>query len=88
MCYNKTAISDIIILFLSHVIIAFLLSLGSQLPCFTQGVTTIQSMRDRFHMNLTEDQLAVHVLKLIDDSVQSLTTRLYDSFQYFTNGIL
>ena len=45
-------------------------------------------MRERFHMNLTEDQLARHVTKLIDDSVQSLTTRLYDSFQYFTNGIL
>ncbi|XP_066910261.1 phosphatidylinositol 4-kinase beta-like isoform X2 [Clytia hemisphaerica] len=61
---------------------------GSQLPCFQQGVSTIELMRERFHMNLTEDQLARHVTKLIDDSVQSLTTRLYDSFQYFTNGIL
>lgn len=61
---------------------------SSQLPCFAQGVSTIEMMRERFHMNLTEDQLARHVTKLIDDSVQSLTTRLYDSFQYFTNGIL
>ena len=61
---------------------------GSQLPCFNQGVSTIESMRDRFHRNLTEEQLNRHVYKLVDDSVQSLSTRLYDSFQYFTNGIL
>lgn len=61
---------------------------GSQLPCFAQGVSTVETMRERFHMNLTEEQLARHVVKLIDDSVQSLTTRLYDTFQYFTNGIL
>nr|XP_047134626.1 phosphatidylinositol 4-kinase beta [Hydra vulgaris] len=68
--------------------IAEIMSTSSHLPCFAQGVSTIQSMRDRFHMNLTEDQLSRHVLKLVNDSVQSLTTRLYDSFQYFTNGIL
>ena len=61
---------------------------GSQLPCFNQGVSTIESLRDRFHRNFTEEQLNRHVYKLVDDSVQSLTTRLYDSFQYFTNGIL
>jgi len=69
-----------------HFILLFIT--GSQLPCFAQGVSTIEMMRERFHMNLTEDQLARQVTKLIDDSVQSLTTRLYDSFQYFTNGIL
>lgn len=65
-----------------------LFCLGSQLACFASGISTIEMMRERFHMNLTEDQLSRHVTKLIDDSVQSLTTRLYDSFQYFTNGIL
>jgi len=65
-----------------------IMSTGSQLPCFSQGVSTIESMRSRFHMNLTEEQLARHVSRLIDESVQSLTTRLYDTFQYFTNGIL
>ena len=61
---------------------------GSHLPCFSQGMSTVQAMRERFHLNLTEKELSSLVHKLIDDSVQSLTTRLYDSFQYFTNGIL
>ena len=30
---------------------------GSQLPCFTSGAATVQSMRSRFHMNMTEEQL-------------------------------
>eukprot|EP00795_Rhopilema_esculentum_P010859 gene10859-19676_t len=61
---------------------------GSHLPCFSQGMSTVQAMRERFHLNLTEEQLSKLVDKLIEDSVQSLTTKLYDSFQYFTNGIL
>jgi len=61
---------------------------GSHLPCFSQGMSTVHAMRERFHLNLTEEQLSSLVDKLINDSVQSLTTKLYDSFQYFTNGIL
>ena len=61
---------------------------GSHLPCFSQGMSTVHAMRERFHLNLTEEQLSNLVDKLINDSVKSLTTKLYDSFQYFTNGIL
>ena len=62
--------------------------LGSHLPCFSQGMSTVQAMRERFHLNLTEQQLEKLVRKMIEDSVQSLSTKLYDSFQYFANGIL
>lgn len=39
-------------------------------------------------MNLTEPQLELLVNTMIDSSVKSVTTKLYDHFQYFTNGIL
>jgi hypothetical protein len=35
----------------------FYLLLGSQLPCFTSSSATVQSMKQRFHLNMTEDQL-------------------------------
>ena len=62
--------------------------LGSQLPCFGHGPTTIKELKQRFHMNLTEEQLEAHVNGMIDGSVHSWTTKIYDQFQYLTNGIL
>ena len=61
---------------------------GSQLACFGHGPSTVRQMRERFHMSLTEEQLDLLVNEMIDSSVQSLTTKLYDRFQYYTNGIL
>ena len=61
---------------------------GSQLPCFGHGPSTVRQMRERFHMSLTEKQLEVLVDSMIESSVRSLTTKLYDRFQYLTNGIL
>ena len=61
---------------------------GSQLPCFGHGPSTVQLLKDRFHMNLTEPQLEMLVDNMIESSVRSYTTKLYDHFQYYTNGIL
>ncbi|XP_017302483.1 phosphatidylinositol 4-kinase beta [Diaphorina citri] len=61
---------------------------GSQLPCFKSGAATVQNLKNRFHMNLTEEQLQVLIDKLVDSSIHSLSTKLYDGFQYYTNGIL
>lgn len=60
---------------------------GSQLPCF-HGSSTIRHLKDRFHMNLTEEQLQLQVEQLVEGSMRSLTTKLYDGFQYLTNGIM
>ena len=65
-----------------------LLSPGSQLPCFSKGVSTVRGLKDRFHMNMTEEQLQLLVDNLVEASLHSLTTKLYDGFQYLTNGIL
>ena len=48
----------------------------------------MKQMRERFHMSLTEEQLEVLVNGMVDSSMYSLTTKLYDRFQYLTNGIL
>ncbi|VDI25141.1 Hypothetical predicted protein [Mytilus galloprovincialis] len=61
---------------------------GSELPCFSKGVSTVQALKLRFHMNMTEEQLQLLVENLVEQSLNSLTTKIYDSFQYITNGIL
>ncbi|XP_038624808.1 phosphatidylinositol 4-kinase beta isoform X1 [Tachyglossus aculeatus] len=60
---------------------------GSQLPCF-HGSSTIRTLKERFHMSMTEEQLQLLVEQMVDGSVRSLTTKLYDGFQYLTNGIM
>jgi phosphatidylinositol kinase/protein kinase (PI-3 family) len=61
---------------------------GSQLPCFKSGAATVQGLKNRFHLNLTEEQLQLLVDSLVESSIHSLSTKLYDGFQYLTNGIL
>ncbi|KAL7051140.1 hypothetical protein ACKWTF_004350 [Chironomus riparius] len=62
---------------------------STQLPCFRNGCSaTVQNLRKRFHMNHTEQELERKVEQLIQDSLNSLSTKLYDGYQYLTNGIL
>ncbi|XP_003388943.1 PREDICTED: phosphatidylinositol 4-kinase beta-like isoform X2 [Amphimedon queenslandica] len=61
---------------------------GSQLPCFSHGPTTVKQLQDRFHLSLTEQQLELLVNGMIETSMYSLTTKLYDGFQYLANGIM
>jgi phosphatidylinositol 4-kinase B len=61
---------------------------GSQLPCFKAGAATVTALKSRFHLGLTEGELQAKVDQLVEASMDALTTRLYDGFQYFTNGIL
>lgn len=65
-----------------------IMQLGSQLPCLQKGgAGIVRSLRDRFHLNLTEEQLQIQIDKMITNSINSLTTRMYDNFQYYTNDI-
>jgi len=61
---------------------------GSQLPCFNNSSSTVQGMRSRFHISLTEEKLHTLVDTMVQQSINSITTKLYDNFQYYTNGIL
>jgi phosphatidylinositol 4-kinase len=64
----------------------FFYVLGSQLNCFSKGNVTL-GLRERFHLNMTDEQLEFNVEKMVESSLNSLTTRVYDTFQYYTNGI-
>eukprot|EP00039_Didymoeca_costata_P019725 m.338689 g.338689 ORF g.338689 m.338689 type:complete len:708 (-) comp18505_c0_seq1:90-2213(-) len=57
------------------------------MPCLLAGPAVLQAFKERFMMNLTESKLSAHVDTLIDTSIASLRTQLYDRFQYLTNGI-
>ncbi|KAL0275299.1 UNVERIFIED_CONTAM: hypothetical protein PYX00_003194 [Menopon gallinae] len=61
---------------------------SAQLPCFKSGGATVQSLKNRFHLNMTEEKLQLLVDNLVESSIHSLSTKLYDGFQYMTNGIL
>ncbi|KAK6759964.1 hypothetical protein RB195_021490 [Necator americanus] len=65
-----------------------IMSKGSQLPCFRGGAAMLRALKGRFHMTYTDIELQKLVDTLVEQSRDSLTTRLYDNFQYYTNGIL
>nr|CAB3264848.1 phosphatidylinositol 4-kinase beta-like [Phallusia mammillata] len=64
-----------------------IMSAGPSLACL-HGVSTVRALRDRFHLSLTENQLHEEVENMVEGSMRSWTTKLYDNFQYLTNGIL
>jgi len=61
----------------------------SKLPCFSGGGSlSITGMKERFHLGMMESQLEEHIDRLIVSSSCNVFTRLYDTFQYYSNGIL
>ncbi|XP_042020079.1 phosphatidylinositol 4-kinase beta 1-like [Salvia splendens] len=60
----------------------------SEFPCFKGGPRTIQNLRKRFHLSLTEEQCVSLVLSLISSSLDAWRTRQYDYYQRVLNGIL
>ncbi|KAG6476772.1 hypothetical protein ZIOFF_066020 [Zingiber officinale] len=60
----------------------------SGFPCFRGGIRTIQNLRKRFHLSLTEEQCVSLVLSLISSSLDAWRTRQYDYYQRVLNGIL
>ncbi|CAI9108882.1 OLC1v1008583C1 [Oldenlandia corymbosa var. corymbosa] len=53
----------------------------SGFPCFKGGPRTIQNLRKRFHLSLTEEQCVSLVLSLISSSLDAWRTRQYDYYQ-------
>lgn len=64
-----------------------IMSSGPSLSCL-HGVSTVRALKERFHLTLTEDQLHELIEDMVQGSIRSWTTKLYDNFQYITNGIL
>ncbi|CAK1546219.1 unnamed protein product [Leptosia nina] len=61
--------------------------MGGQLACLRSS-SAVSNFRSRFHVGRTEPQLRSLVDRLVSDALHSLSTRLYDNYQYYTNGIL
>jgi len=61
---------------------------GSHFPCFIGGQATVDLLRQRFALGLSEDEFIKHVEDLIAKSCNNWHTRQYDKFQYLTNGVL
>ena len=56
----------------------------SKLPCFQNGEQTLQQLRERFQLQLTEPQAEEFVDKMIMSSCCNVFTRLYDTYQYYS----
>lgn len=60
----------------------------SKLPCFYAGESAVSLLRHRFNLSLTEAQLRQVVDRLVISSAFNVFTKLYDTYQYYSNGIL
>ncbi|GHJ87912.1 hypothetical protein NliqN6_4314 [Naganishia liquefaciens] len=66
-----------------------LMQKDSKLDCFAMfGEQTSQHLRDRFQLGLTQAAVDAYLERLIVSSIGSNWTRLYDSFQYYSQGVL
>ncbi|CAO1619945.1 unnamed protein product [Parajaminaea phylloscopi] len=70
------------------IMIVELMQRQSKLPCFALGELTASNLRDRFALALSAQQVDDFVDRLILASCASSYTRLYDTFQYYSQGIL
>ncbi|KAL9933013.1 hypothetical protein V8E36_008268 [Tilletia maclaganii] len=69
-----------------NIIGACSIMLGTELPSF-KGTPTIDRLRDRFKLELTEREAAKHVEYLIKDAKENPRSTLYDGFQFIQNRI-
>ncbi|OMP83572.1 Phosphatidylinositol 4-kinase PIK1alpha [Diplodia seriata] len=61
---------------------------ASQMPCFAAGMQqAVTALRSRFMLQLSKEEAEFFVDDLIAKSIGSYYTRLYDTFQYRTQGI-
>ncbi|KAJ7273729.1 kinase-like domain-containing protein [Mycena haematopus] len=66
-----------------------LMQKDSTLPCFAAfGEQTANHLRDRLQPAMTHSLVGEYVDRLIDSSLGSSWTRLYDSYQYYSQSIL
>jgi phosphatidylinositol kinase/protein kinase (PI-3 family) len=65
-----------------------LMQVDSRLPCFSNGTATVQQLRDRFQLTLSTSSLDEHIERLVVSSAGSAFTRLYDTFQRHSQGVL
>ena len=55
----------------------------SGLPCFERG-DAVKNIRNRFHLDKSEKQVAAHIRSVVDNAYCKWTTALYDKLQNYT----
>ncbi len=62
---------------------------GNKLPCFEKGQVAIDELRSRFipRPNMKKRDYIKHVDTLIGQSIDNWTTKWYDKYQYWVQGI-
>lgn len=63
-----------------------ILSENSDVRCINKRVLT--NFRDRLKLEMSDKEIEIYVMWLINKSFNSMGTGLYDSYQYFSNGYL
>ncbi|KAL3308105.1 Phosphatidylinositol 4-kinase beta, partial [Cichlidogyrus casuarinus] len=59
-----------------------------RLPCFSKnGKSALKALRRRFHLTKTKGQMRRFVHMIVDKSLRSFSSWMYDTYQYYTNGI-
>lgn len=72
----------------SIIILVEMMARDSNLPCFSSGAATALQLRQRFQLQLSESEIDAFVDNtLIQKSMGSIYTRLYDQYQLLTQGI-
>ncbi|GAV04312.1 hypothetical protein RvY_14613 [Ramazzottius varieornatus] len=62
---------------------------NADLPCFKNGGSNVvNGLKQRLHVYATEESLQQMVDTMVSSSIASITTKLYDDFQYYSNGIM
>ena len=64
-----------------YIYILTIYKLGSDLPCFVAGPECKKLLADRFFRSSTDRELKRLVNNLIDQSIDALSSRLYDNYQ-------
>ncbi|KAL7753394.1 Phosphatidylinositol 4-kinase pik1alpha (PI4-kinase)(PtdIns-4-kinase) [Sorochytrium milnesiophthora] len=61
---------------------------GASQAAAQQTYLVSSALRERFLLSLTDTQVEDYVEKLVASSMGNVFTRLYDSFQYYTQGVM
>ncbi|KAF1744844.1 hypothetical protein MXB_4123, partial [Myxobolus squamalis] len=69
------------------IVLVDIMKAGDTFPCLGSKGHSVENLKSRFKIELSDDQVKIFMDKLINQSTNSLTTFIYDKFQYYTNGI-
>jgi len=61
----------------------------SRMACFSRGgAQVLAGLRDRLALDKTEEECIAYIDTQVYNAMSSWITQSYDSYQYYTNGIL